>query len=244
MKILIIEDEIITATDIKKTLEKKGYKVLPICKNYEEVARVVEETTPDLILADIVLKSSVKNGIEIASEITAETSTPIIYLTSHTDHETFEKARHTQPVAYLFKPFRKDELVFQIALAFEHYKAKQQTVPDSEQSDTLFFPHNRGHQKIAKRSVLFIKAEGAYVNIFTKDRKLPLMLSMNLGYIAQFFPGSNFYKLGRSYLINLDHVCRFDSDFVYFDDSDNTVPIPQSKKQEFLRMFALAKTPN
>ncbi len=69
------------------------------------------------------------------------------------------------------------------------------------------------------------------------------MLSMNLGYIAQFFSTPNFYKLSRSYIVNLDHVDRFDSDYVYFEASSEKAPIPQTRKQDFLRMFALAKTP-
>src|SRR5690606_20769557 len=142
------------------------------------------------------------------------------------------------------KPFRKEEVVFQIELAVEHYKVNKPASHEPQASENVFFPHNRGHQKIHKHSVLFIRAEGAYVNLYTDDKQAPLMLSMNLGYIMQFFSPPNFYRLGRSYMINLDRVERFDSDFVYFEDSTERVPIPQARKQEFLKMFEMAKTPN
>jgi DNA-binding LytR/AlgR family response regulator len=244
MKILIIEDEIITATDLKKALENKGHEVLPLCKNYEEVVDTLRKHTPDLILADIRLRNSAKDGIEIAAEITEKLPVPIVYLTSHSDQETFARAKKTFPAAYLFKPFRKNEVVFQIDLAFEHYAVNKTSNPEPTLSENVFFPYNRGHQKVHKQSVVFIKAEGAYVNIFTTENPSPIMLSMNLGYIVQFFPSPNFYKLGRSYLINLDRVHRFDTDYIYFDGSTERVPIPQAKKQEFLRLFALAKTPS
>jgi DNA-binding LytR/AlgR family response regulator len=244
MKILLIEDEIVTATDLKNTLEKKGHEVLPLCKNYEEVRETLRKNTPDLILADIRLRDSEKDGVEIAADITQQTPVPIIYLTSHSDSETFVRAKKTSPAAYLFKPFRKDEVVFQIELAFEHYAVNKPATLEPSNSENVFFPYNRGHQKVHKQSVVFIKAEGAYVNIFTTENPSPIMLSMNLGYIVQFFPSSNFYKLGRSYLINLDRVHRFDTDFIYFDGLTERVPIPQAKKQEFLRLFALAKTPS
>ncbi len=147
MNILIIEDEIVTATDLKKTLEKRGHRVLPICKNYQEALQVTHDATPDLVLADIRLRNSAKDGIETASEITAGLHIPIIYLTSYTDHQTFEKARNTRPAAYLFKPFRKEELVFQIELALEHYKVNKPAPRIRMSWKTCFSPSAGGIRK-------------------------------------------------------------------------------------------------
>lgn len=241
MKILIIEDEIITATDLKMVLEKRGHQVLPICRNDQEAFLTLHESTPDLILADIRLKHSTMDGVDVVNKIQNHMSIPVIYLTSHTDPETFNRAKNTRPAAFLFKPFRKEEVVFQIELAFEHYKVNKLTNPEPETTENLFFPYSRGHKKIHKNSVLFIKAQGAYVDLYTADSRSPLVLSMNLGYVEQFFPAPNFYRLGRSYIINLDRIERFDSEYIYFEGSTEKVPIPLARKQEFLKMFTLAK---
>lgn len=243
MKILIIEDEIITATDLKNILEKKGHSVLPICRNYHDALKVLEKATPDLLLVDIRLRHSSLDGIGIASEIYALHAIPIIYLTSQTDHETFERARPTQPAAYLFKPFRKEELVFQIELAYEHYKINKAVSPDPCFSKSVFFPCKEGHQKIHKQHVRYIKAEGAYARIYTTREQAPLMLSMNIGYVAQFFAAPNFFKLGRSYIVNLDRIEKFDTEHIYFEGSEEIVPIPQTHRKELLKRIALAKTP-
>lgn len=244
MKILIIEDELITATDLKIVLENNGHEVLPVCTNYQEALLALKSDTPDLVLSDIRLNRSELDGIQIVSQITSQISVPVIYLTSHTDPATFERAKLTRPAAFLFKPFRKEEVVFQIELAFEHYKINKPATPDTESSENLFFPYSKGHKKIHKSAVLFIRAQGAYVDLYTADSRTPFVLSMNLGYIEQFFTSPNFYRLGRSYIINLDRIESFDSEFVYFENSTEKVPIPHARRPEFLKKFRLAKTPN
>lgn len=243
MTILIIEDEIITATDLKKTLEKKGHEVLPICKTYDEAIGIFSQNTPALLLVDIKLRLSHLDGIQIAERINRNHTLPVIYLTSQTDYETFERAKLTQPAAYLFKPFRQAELVFQIELAYEHFMVNKPTSPDPSTSENVFFPYKGGHRKVSKQLILFIKADGPYVKVYIQNEKIPLLFSMNIGYIAQFFTTPNFYKLSRSYIVNLDQIAGFYADHIHFDNSMETIQIPQAQRQEFLKRVALVKTP-
>lgn len=244
MNILIIEDEIITATDLKRILEKNGHHLLPICRSYSDVQRVFQHhEVPDLLLVDINLRNSTMDGIQIATEISENFVLPIIYLTSRTDPETFRRAKHTFPAAYLFKPFRQEELVFQVELAYEHYMVNKPASPNPATSESLFFPHKKGHQKISKKSIQFIKADGSYVKVYIVNEHQPLLFSMNIGYITQFFIAQNFYKLSRSYIVNLEQIDRFDQEFIYFENSGEKVPIPQAQRRDFLRKIALAKTP-
>lgn len=244
MKLLIIEDEIVTATDLKRTLEKRGHQVLPICKSYREVERVLQADTPDLLLMDIQLANSIKDGIQIAAEINRDLALPIVYLTSQTNHETFVRAKLTSPAAYLFKPFRHEELVYQLELAYEHYMVNRPVTPNPSTAEEVFFPYNNGHQKLNKNSVQFIKASGSYVYIYIAEEPRPLLFTMNLGYISQFFSSSNFYKLSRSYIVNLAQITRFDADYISFKNSEEKVPIPNAKKKDFLDRIALARTPH
>lgn len=243
MTILIVEDEIITATDLKKTLEKNGHEVLPICKTYNEAIRIFSQNMPDLLLVDIKLRLSHLDGIQIAEEINRNHTLPIIYLTSQTDYETFERAKLTRPAAYLFKPFRQAELTFQIELAYDHYMVNQSATPDPAISESVFFPYKGGHQKINKKQIQFIKADGTYVKVFIENKEVPLHFSMNIGYISQFFTSANFYKLSRSYIVNLDQITGFHSDHVHFENSKEVIQIPQAQKQKFLKKVALVKTP-
>ena len=140
MKILIVEDEIITATDLKETLQKKGHEITAIAKNYTEAVNAMNQQLPDLIIIDIRLRNSEQDGISFAEEITKEYKIPFVYLTSSTELETFNRAKLTLPAAYLLKPFRHQELAFQVELAYNHYQVNNQSENNPAKAESIFLP--------------------------------------------------------------------------------------------------------
>jgi len=117
--ILIIEDEKLIAADIKKNLEKNGYKVDGIVNRGEDALKIIDSHKPDLILMDVMLHGQL-SGIETAERILKTNKVPIIYLTALTDDETFLNANITKPSAYLVKPFKTDELLKVIEKVIGH----------------------------------------------------------------------------------------------------------------------------
>ena len=93
--ILIVEDEAITALDLKGNLEKSGYHITDIVDNAEDAIKSAKENPPYLVLLDINLKGE-KSGISIAEEINL-LSIPIVYLTAQTDDATSNEAIETAP---------------------------------------------------------------------------------------------------------------------------------------------------
>ncbi|WP_435354126.1 response regulator [Emticicia sp. SJ17W-69] len=243
LKILIIEDEIITATDLKETLEKYNHKIIAIAKNYAEAILAIDKLIPDLMIIDIRLRNSSFDGIETAQEIIKEYHIPFVFLTAHSEAQTFERAKALNPSAYLLKPFRHRELAFQIELAYNHYMANKKLDNNPIKADNIFLPLEKGHQKIVKEDVLFLKAEGAYVNVYVKNQKSPFLFSMNLGYLTQYFTTPNFYQISRSYLINLDYLNRFDTENIYLNEYEGKIPLPQNRRSELVKKLAVIKTP-
>jgi DNA-binding response OmpR family regulator len=113
MNILIVEDEIVVAMDLKKMVESFGYKVVDIASNDTEVEKLLQTSQIDLILMDINLEDSNLDGIEIASQI----DIPVIYLTAYSDDDTIEKMVQTNPLGYIVKPFKDYELKGNLELA-------------------------------------------------------------------------------------------------------------------------------
>ena len=116
-KILIVEDERITAEDIKYVLKSVGYEVPAICSSGEDAIDKAEEFHPDLVLMDITLAGEM-DGIEAAEHIKERYDIPIIYLTAYSDANTLKRIKITDPSGYVFKepfgfirkPFNEDEL--------------------------------------------------------------------------------------------------------------------------------------
>lgn len=123
--ILIVEDDSNTADYLNLGLQRSGYRVAGIAKNGMDALRLAETTLPDAIIMDILLPGEI-DGIEAASRIRAKRDVPILFLTAHTDPALFERARITDPSAYLIKPFNAREMQLAIELAIQrHLLAKQ-----------------------------------------------------------------------------------------------------------------------
>ena len=80
VKILVVEDERITAEDMRKALNSVGYEVPAIVSSGEDAIKVSEEIKPDLVIMDIKLEGEM-DGIEAAEKIRSKLGIPIIYLT-------------------------------------------------------------------------------------------------------------------------------------------------------------------
>ncbi len=120
-KILIVEDHIIIALEIKQTLIKLNFDVTNTVTNYDSALNSIKTNRPDLIIIDIDLGKG-KDGIEIAEKIQTIEDIPILYLTSFSDEKTLSRALKTNPVSYLVKPFNIEELKANIKLGL--YKRK------------------------------------------------------------------------------------------------------------------------
>jgi AmiR/NasT family two-component response regulator len=120
-----VEDEFIEAADLKKRLEKLGYLVVGMAATGEEAIKKTENTYPDLVLMDIMLKGKM-NGIQAAQSIRDLHDVPVIYLTAYFDNRTLEKAKKTAPYGYIIKPYEDMGLRSAIEMAvYNHHNEKR-----------------------------------------------------------------------------------------------------------------------
>lgn len=119
--ILIVEDESITALDLKFTLEELGYNIIDITDNGQDAINIAAETSPDLTIMDINLKGEM-NGIEAAKKL-SELNLPVIFLTAYTDDDTFNKIINDLSVyGFISKPFNKKTIGMSIDFAIKRAK--------------------------------------------------------------------------------------------------------------------------
>ncbi len=121
--ILIVEDEAIIAKDLQLTLERLGYRVAGTTASGEVAIEMACRHLPDLVLMDIVLKGQL-DGIEAAAQIRESLGIPAIYLTAYADKATMERAKLTEPLGYLLKPFEERELYTVVEAALQHLEQR------------------------------------------------------------------------------------------------------------------------
>jgi CheY-like chemotaxis protein len=109
IRILIAEDEAITATALKSELVSLGYEVVGITDTAEDVVRAAGELQPDVVFMDITLKG-VLDGITAAVAIRGRTGAPVVFLTAHADEKTMKRSVFAGPFEYILKPFTRKEL--------------------------------------------------------------------------------------------------------------------------------------
>jgi PAS domain S-box-containing protein len=131
-QILVVEDEVIVGMDIQRRLKNLGYIVPVVVSSGEEAITKVRENNPDLVLMDINLHGEM-DGIETASQIHSFSEIPVIYLTAYTDGKTLERAKITEPYAYIIKPFKNRELQINLEIAF-HKNRMEKLLKESERS--------------------------------------------------------------------------------------------------------------
>ncbi len=131
-KVLIVEDEVIIAIDLKNKLETLGYTVLDIVYNSDKLTDRISSLHPDLLLLDINIMGS-RNGIEMAHIINKEFQIPFIYVTSYTDKQTLSEVKETNPIGYVIKPFTMEDIRVELELALFRYSNRKAPIfPDLE----------------------------------------------------------------------------------------------------------------
>lgn len=121
IKILIVEDEQIVSKFMEKQLTGAGYVVAGCVSTGEEAIERVSTLKPDIVLMDIKIMGSM-DGIETADYLRKNYHVPIIFLTSLSDDESFQRAKKTEPFGYLIKPIDLKEFHRVVEMAL--YKNK------------------------------------------------------------------------------------------------------------------------
>ncbi|MEQ8172757.1 MAG: sigma 54-interacting transcriptional regulator, partial [Candidatus Eremiobacterota bacterium] len=119
VKILIVEDEKISAMAIRRMLAELGYTVTGTAMSGEEAIRKASEIQPDLVLMDIKL-DGLLDGIETAETLNRLYNIPVVYITAYEDEQIFQRAKLTAPFGYMIKPF--DERLLRINIEIAIYK--------------------------------------------------------------------------------------------------------------------------
>lgn len=117
--VLIIEDELITATSIEELLQDENYTVIGIAKDAATARRLCSqaEEPPAVVICDINIKGSTQ-GIELAGQLKELFHCEIIFLTAYADTKTLQAAFTQNPVMYVVKPYTDVQLLVALQMAF------------------------------------------------------------------------------------------------------------------------------
>lgn len=236
--ILIVEDEMIIAANISLQLTHLGYEVTGIIPRAEEVLPHIRLHVPDILLLDINLKGDI-DGIQLAHLIQKEFKIPIIYLTANSDEAHFERAKETNPYAFISKPFKKLDLQRAIELTvirIQNENENEKSIPIDNDvpfvlSDCIFVRSHNKMIKVCINNILYIEAERNYCKIHCKDKEH--LLVTTLKDLEEKLTSNNLLRIHRSFIVNLSHIDEIAMSHVVI--AKKAIPLSAELKKQLLQ---------
>lgn len=242
-KILMVEDDMIIAADISMQLTKLGYEVIGINTRGEDALLTIQNNRPDIILMDIVLTGKM-NGIETARIILEKYQVPLIFLTSNSDDATFQQASAAKPYAFIAKPFQKSDLERTLKLTLQRIAVEKESKPIPESTDhvsamedRLFIRHKDQMVKVLLTEILYAEADRNYCKIHTD--KQTYLLSVPLRTIESQLPTNNFFRVHRSFVVNLKKIDAISEYQEYLTIQAHQVPVSRRLKEEVVKRLKM-----
>ncbi len=264
VRILILEDEVEIADDLKETLEEFGYVITDCVQSGEAALKSIEIHEPDIALCDIKINGYM-DGIQTAEEIKKKLDIPIIFLTAHFERDLLDRAKKTRPVNYLLKPFDEERLRIAIEFAISNHNlntpppppaAQEETEDDDSQerampeyninNDRVFVKIEGRWVRIFIDDILFLKADGSGCNIITTQNQMVSIRSQNLKTFMERLTHPKIIRTDRSYAVNIDKVMGLEGNSLLLEkgnDSTNnhpiSIPISETYRTEIMTVLRL-----
>ncbi len=245
VKVLVVEDEIILAHDIRDRLADMNYEVVGIASSVEKAVAILKEKAIDIIMIDIILKGD-KDGVELAKIVNEAYQIPFIFLTSHADTSLVERAKSVHPYAYILKPFNDRQVKIAIELALMNFSNKTpgKNVFENNESineeskvlqikDSLFLKKNQHFVRVPLTDILCIEADNNYCTVYTKSERFVYAVVMKK--IEAQLHKTNVIRTHRSYIVNVNQVSGFEGNLLFV--GTHKIPVSKSQKEQVFKLF-------
>jgi PAS domain S-box-containing protein len=136
-RILVVEDEAVTATDLDSLLGRFGYEVVGVAASGDQALALARQIAPDLVLMDVRLRGPM-DGVDTALRLTADSDVAVVFLTAHADDETLKRATISAPLGYVLKPFGEREIRAAIEIALYRQRMERR-LRESERRYRMLF---------------------------------------------------------------------------------------------------------
>jgi two-component system LytT family response regulator len=163
----------------------------------------------------------------------------VIFTTAYREHamEGFD----ANAIDYLLKPIAIERFLLAVNKAWKFLRpATMEPVdnnPPKENNDFFFVKADGGLVKIFFDEILFIEALKEYVRIVTKEKSV--ITYHTLTGLEEKLPKGNFYRIHRSYIVNIKAISSIEGFIVKIDKHE--LPISRSERDAFVEMVASGK---
>lgn len=207
-------------------------KVLGLATDIESAILLIYEKKPDLVFLDIELKTG--TAFDLLNHL-KKIDFEIIFISGFNQYAI--EAFQFNAIHYLVKPITAPELLEAVNRI---EKVKKQN--NSEKSYTLkndidrkiMISTEHDMRFVRTKDIKYVKADGSYSIIYLSSNQ-KIVISKLLKEIEKQLHSEEFYRVSKSYIINLNHIARIkhiDGGLIEMIDGVDIL-IPRRKRNEF-----------
>lgn len=235
MKCIIVDDEPLAIEGMALNIRQiDSLEIVGTFANAMDAYKFLKDNEVDLIFLDINLPNL--TGLELAKII--QNPPMIIFTTAYSEYavESYEVAA----IDYLTKPIRFQRFFQAVSKAEAQWKLQEKSVASlSNQNSTeyILIKADRRTHRVLVNDIQYIEGLKDYVLVHTLNEKLAV--AMNIKTIGAQLPESQFVRINKSFIVNINHVNSFDNDFLKIDSTE--LPIGLVYRDTFLKKIAQDK---
>jgi two-component system, LytTR family, response regulator AlgR len=205
MKVLIVDDEALARQRVEILLQQLGGYQVFSAENAQQALDNIAKNEPDLVILDIQMPGL--SGLELAEKIQTIKQPPAIIFATAWDQYAIN-AFEVNAVAYLLKPFSKDQLHQALSKASRLNKIQLKAmIPSKNKTDTKCLVVTQGAiiEKIDLSDVYYFHSEDKYtVLYFTNGQRI---IERSLRELEQEYSDS-LLRIHRAYLVNKTRIMK------------------------------------
>lgn len=241
LKAIIVDDEAKARRILESFLTDycPTVQIVATAEDVPQAVKAIKKFEPDIVFLDIEMPGY--NGFQLL-EFFDEVNFEIVFTTAYSEFAL--KAFQVSAIDYLLKPIQIEQLINAVAkverlLGNSLIKERIETLQTNIQEfkiKKIVVPLSQGSLFIELKEIIYLKAEGSYVNFFLKDGT-KILASKNIkDFEDQLTPADGFYRTHRSFLINTAFVTNVSSDNSEVTLNNKAkVAIARERKQDFLQ---------
>ncbi len=240
LNILIIDDEPAAGSILKLLIKKHVNHPLDIqyCSSPEEGLVILKTFQPSLLMLDI--EMPVMNGFDFLSKA-APWNFNVIFTTAYDKYAI--KAIRFSALDYLLKPIDVTELQNAInrhLLATDQQQQSphqlvsnlmdnlQQKIPENFK---LALSTMQGVFFFEPAEIIYCEGVGNYTRFHFTSRS-PMLVSRTIKEYEELLNDHHFLRVHKSYLVNLNHVGKYEKEGVLWMSNGNEITVSRRKKDE------------
>lgn len=228
MKVLIVDDEKLALSRLDRLLKEEGIEDIVSCSNPIDAIKEASKQNFDVAFLDISMPNM--SGLELANTIlNINPKTFIIFQTAYEEHAL--EAFQSGGIDYLLKPISNES----IRNSLDKIK-KYLIEASSSSSKKLVAKRGSKIYLIDIDDIYYVKADLDEVIIKIKDADA--YLRKKIGDMQILLEGKNFFRVHRSYIVNVDKIKSMQSVEqskleITFNGIDETVTSSKDGAKEF-----------